>query len=200
MSSWIWTAIVVVLVAWYASRIEKWIRPLLRARERRVWILDTQNPVFSLGDIRWVHEHAFEASKKMRDLHAQVWGDPAFEADRKQRKVSAPFEAQLLRICEAVVDAEKWWFRHGVMVDANLAATTGKNSRDDALRAAVEKMKLMDEPLSLAGKKTAAERAKDEWKLVLESEPGENRGKAVTSRAWSNPWADRAWTDDQRQP
>lgn len=183
MSSWISTAILAVLLLWLASRASASVRGLLNKRGRREWVLDVENPVFSRAEIHRAFERAVEDSNKLRELEGRHREDPEFKSDCKAHKVSPAVEARMLAVCEAMVEAEKIWFWHAAMLDANLSVTTGKSSREDALAAAQAKsnvitaLKIHDDPTA----------AKDEWKRGIES-----GGPPSKPRAYANPWADRA--------
>ena len=100
-------------------------------------------PVFSEHEVRTANVFAIEASRDAAEREA----DCLSRADFKECCASSQFtdavRRAMLDVCEAIDEAERAWFRHAVMMHANLSAVSGRVIREDALAEAEARLKVI---------------------------------------------------------
>ena len=69
----------------------------------------------------------------------------------------------MLKVSEAIVTAEKEWYQHAVMMDANLGVITGRHTRDESAALADDRLQIVKDAFGVD-----AIKLRDEWKARLE--------------------------------
>ena len=118
-------------------------------------------------------------------MEGAILGDPKFKDAAQQHAISEDLSRQMLNVSEALVEAERCWYLHSTMMDANVAVLTGKNTRDEALAIATKRFDVTKDMFGVD-----ASKLRDEWKSRLEDPSAPINDPSP--RSYSNPWFERA--------
>lgn len=135
-------------------------------------------PVFSEHEARTANTSAIRASRKAAELESDCLGRADFKQSCANHEFTAAVRQSMLEVCEAIVDAEESWFRHSVMMHANLSAASGRVSREDALASAEARLK------AIPSFGNDAERFREQWEANLVA----HSGKDPEPFPYSTPW------------
>jgi hypothetical protein len=184
------------VLMWWAYKLS---RDIIRAIENQARrdddVLDSAYPVFSRKRIVDAYLSSVIASQRLQGVETTLYGDPVFSAATNKHQISEDISDRMLAVTEAMLAAERAWYRHSTMMEANTSVIAGRQSRDEALTVALQRF---DVSRDMFG--GHAVKARDEWKARLENAASD---REVSPRPYSNPWAEYAhshvhhWTSDK---
>lgn len=188
MLTWLWPVIVGTVVLLIAHRLSR--PPELPKKRQAAHVVPepvytTLYPVFTKRQIHSQNARGVAASKDAARSQGELLGSRAFREATAHRQFSDDVSQRMLVACEAMAFAEEQWFRHAVMMDANISVVSGRSTRDDALATAMKRLEAA--PATGFRSDADAKRMRDEWKTRLE-DPNAPVGDP-TARPYTNPWS-----------
>ena len=183
---WLLAIVLAIAIMWWMHRLtQRVIKALVEYSVATEGVLNTLYPVFSLQRIRDVHARAVRASFESKQMEQALLDDPIFSDAAAKHKISDDLSDRMLKVCDSMVSAEKGWYIHASMMDANLAALNGKKSREEAYTVALQRIDSTNRPVLVDEYKL-----RDEWKSRLENPSAPPLDPSP--RPYSNPWESNA--------
>lgn len=181
----LWQAALMAVVLWWmyflSNYVIRAVEQLLRKQDDD--FLGSTYPVFSKGEIRDTYNRAVTASRKYPELQESVVMEPKFKEAAARHSIPKEELQRMRTVTEEIVEAERNWYRHSCMMDANMAVLSGKLPRDEALAAALERLKLADSFTTCMDGVTML----DQWKDRLE----QRSTRDPAPRPYATPWSQR---------
>lgn len=178
---------VTAVLMWWAFRLSRDVIGAIEVqRKRDDDILDSEHPVFSRARIVEAYRRSVSASQHLQAVESALYNDPAFKTAAREHSIPEDISTRMLAVSEAIVQAERAWYSHSAMMDANLSVIAGRHSRDEALAIAEKRLDLLSKDI-LGGD---ARKIRDEWKARLEDPNAPPRDPSP--RPYTNPWSDFA--------
>lgn len=174
------------VLIWWSYKLSRDVIKAIEAQNVLNDVLDTEYPVFSKMKLVGAYRNSVAASQKRQSVESMLLKDSAFEAAVRQRSIPEEVSIRMLEVAEAIVVAERAWYCHSVMLDANLSVLVGQRNRDDALSVAEQRLDVLSK--DLFGQD--ADKLRDEWKGRLENASASDRDPSP--RPYTNPWEGHA--------
>jgi hypothetical protein len=145
--------------------------------------------VFSKAEIERQLLLAVDGTRKSQQLERALLDSEKFQPKRPLR-IDNETSKQMLEVTRSICESEGRWYLHAVMMDANISALTGRESREAALAQAEEKFKIL--PLSADVHATPM---RDHWKNRLEDQslPLSDPPPRPYSNVWQARWQKYGW-------